>query len=229
VIVYSFKSSPYSSHFLVPACLPPDGRGRRVLDLGCSDGFLSELLARRGYEVVGVERAGGHSSSFPANVQLIEADLDRGLPPAPGRFDYVLCADILEHLRSPETLLRQIRGVLAPGGRIVASLPNSGNLYFRLVVLSGRFPRRDRGLFDRTHVCFFTFDGWVGAFAAAGFRFESVRPSAIPFSVVLPHFAESFAVGVLERLSYVMARLWKRLFAYQFVIIACPAQEQNEH
>ena len=140
----------------------------------------------------------------------------------------MLCADILEHLREPESLLRQIRGVLAPGGRIVASLPNSGNLYFRLVVLSGRFPLHDRGLFDRTHVQFFTLDGWIEAFSSAGFRFESVLPSAMPFGLVLPGLADSFAVRALEWLSYKVARIWMRLFAYQFVVVAAPV-EQNEH
>ncbi len=43
-------------------------------------------------------------------------------------------------------------GALAEGGRLVASLPNSGNLYFHLNILMGRFPAHGRGLFDRTHL-----------------------------------------------------------------------------
>jgi hypothetical protein len=118
--------------------------------------------------------------------------------------------------------------VLAPGGRIVASLPNSGNLYFRLVVLLGYFPHEERGLFDRTHVQFFTLDGWNELFAAAGFRLASRRPTAVPVSVIFPRFGESPAVRAAEWISYLLARVWTRLFAYQFVVVADIAQERYE-
>jgi SAM-dependent methyltransferase len=228
VVLYTFKPSRYSSHAILPDTLPAGGSGRRVLDLGCSDGFLGALLARRGYQVVGVERSGGYSSNFPAEVELIEADLDQGLPDLPGKFDFVLCADILEHLRAPEELLRQVGAVLVPGGLLIASLPNSGNLYFRLTVLSGRFPREDRGLFDRTHLHFFTLDTWEELFASTGFLMERVQPTGIPVGLAFPRRAESLPVRAAERLSYELARLWKRLFAYQFVVTARSAKERNE-
>ena len=205
------------------------GRKPAVLITGIS-GNLGSRLARAltDFEVVGVERPDGHSGRFPAEVELIEADLEQGLPPLPGKFDYILCADVLEHLRAPESLLHQVQQVLAPGGRLVCSLPNSGNLYFRLVVLFGHFPRKDRGLFDRTHVQFFTLDGWTELFASAGFRIERIRPTAVPFGLVFPHLAESRAVRLAEWVSYGIACFWKRLLAYQFVVTASPMQERNE-
>ena len=85
------------------------------------------------------------------------------LPPA--SFDYFFCADILEHLRDPARLLHQLRTALYPGGLLIASLPNSGNVYFRLNILAGRFPQDDKGLFDRTHVRFYMWSGWKDAVA----------------------------------------------------------------
>ena len=76
--------------------------------------------------------------------------------------------------------------MLEPGGRLIASLPNSGNLYFRLVVLTGRFPKHDRGLFDRTHLHFMVWDEWINLFSSAGLEIESVQSSALPFSLVFP-------------------------------------------
>src|SRR6267378_2491691 len=105
---YTYKSSRYSSHSLLVDALPPEGRGKRVLDIGCAAGYLAEILAGRGYEVDGIERHGGHGDSFPENVTLLEADLDRGLPPLPGKFAYVICGDIIEHLRDPAAMLSQI-------------------------------------------------------------------------------------------------------------------------
>ena len=215
-IPYEFKASAYSSHTLTLACFPSDGRGARVLDVGCGNGYLSALLAERGFDVTGVERAGGYDERFPKSVKLVEADLERGLPELDGEFDYILCADILEHLRRPEDLLAQSRGRLTRGGAMVASLPNSGNLYFRLNVLAGRFPQEDKGLFDRTHVRFYMWAGWRKLFGDAGFEFERTLVTGIPVGLVM---GESLPVRVAERLCYDLARLWKTLFAYQFVVV----------
>lgn len=218
--MYALKPSPYSSHSLLVAALPEAGQGRRVLDLGCADGYLAAALAARGYRVTGVERPGGVAADFPREVELIEADLDQGLPPVDGAFDYVLCADILEHLKDPRRLLAGARGALASGGRLVASLPNSGNIYFRLNVLAGRFPQQDRGLFDRTHLHFLAWANWVELFAASGFAIEQCRSSGIPVGLALPRFADTVAVRAGERLSYELAHFWRTMFAYQFVVTA---------
>ncbi len=224
---YSLKQSPYSSHTLLVDSLPRPGGGRSVLDLGCADGYLAAILAGCGYRVTGVERPGGTGESFPNEVTLIEADLDQGLPALDGRFDYVVCADILEHLKDPRRLLEEIRGVLGTNGRLIASLPNSGNLYFRLNVLAGRFPQHDRGLFDRTHLHFHMWSNWVELFAAAGYAIESRRSSGIPVSLALPRFAETLPVRAAERVSYELARIWKTMFAYQFVVTARPEARRS--
>ncbi len=222
---YQLKASPYSSHSLLLAALPEQGRGRRVLDVGCAGGYLAGILASRGYAVTGIEAPGRAGDPFPPNVQLVEADLDTGIAPLAGKVDYIICADVLEHLRDPLVRLRELRAVLAGGGALLASLPNSGHAYFRWNVLLGRFPKEDRGLFDRSHLHFFTWSGWVDLLHTAGFRIESVRCSGVPAGLALPRWEGTAAVRALERLSYVSAQLWKALFAYQFIVLARPEQE----
>jgi hypothetical protein len=117
-------------------------------------------------------------------------------------------------------LLRECRERLAPGGALIASLPNSGHAYFRWHVLMGRFPQHDRGLFDRTHVQFYTWHGWVRLLARAGFLIEALHCSGVPVGLALPKWQGSFWVRALERLSYESARVWKSLFAYQFIVRA---------
>ncbi|MFN7925632.1 MAG: class I SAM-dependent methyltransferase [Bryobacteraceae bacterium] len=216
---YAFKASPYSSHSQILDRFPAPGNGRRVLDVGCGNGYLGAILAERGYDVTGVERPGGLTDRFPENVRLIEADLEGGLP-VEGRFHTVLCADILEHLRDPLALLRQVRDLLEPGGELVASLPNSGNLYFRLTVMAGRFPQHDKGLFDRTHVRFYTWDGWRELFEQAGLPIEQVWPTGIPVGLAAPQWEGSVVMRAAEACAYGAARLRKQLFAYQFVVTA---------
>ncbi|MEX2263020.1 MAG: class I SAM-dependent methyltransferase [Bryobacteraceae bacterium] len=216
---YQFKSGAYSSHTLLLRSLPEKGEGRPVLDIGCADGYLGAILARRGYQVIGIEapgRAGARNG-----MRIVEADLESGLPPLPlERFAYVICADVLEHLRSPASLLRQIRERLEPGGRLVASLPNSGHAYFRWTVLRGEFPALDRGLFDRTHLHFYTWRGWNDLLTSAGFAIERAVPTGVPVGLAVPRWESTALVRALERLSFESARAWKTMFAYQFVVVA---------
>ena len=218
---YAFNHSPYSSHLLMLGHFPPADEPRRVLDVGCGNSYLGAILAARGYTVVGIERPGGWTE-IPPGVRLIEADLDCGLPAIDGVFDAIVCGDVLEHVRHPDLILRQLGLLLAPGGVIVASLPNSGNLYFRLVVLSGRFPKQDKGLFDRTHIHFYTFDGWRNLFTQTGLVWRSVEPSAIPLSLRFESLSHSRVMRWADTLCYLLARLWTRLFAYQFIVVAAP-------
>lgn len=219
--VYTFKTSPYSSHSLVLAAFPREGHGRTVLDVGCGNGYLGASLAERGFAVTGIERPDGYSKPFPASVRLVEADLEHGLPDLGGGFDYVLCADILEHLRDPGRMLRRLHQVVKPGGTLIASLPNSGNVYFRLNILAGRFPQEDKGLFDRTHVRFYMWRGWVDLLNSAGWTVSSVESSAIPVGLVMPpQWEHSRPVRLAERVCYGLAKVRKTLFAYQFVVTA---------
>lgn len=217
---YTLKPEPYSSHTLLLKNLPPQGQGQRVLDVGCGPGYLAAILAARGFRVVALDRSLPAEGESLNGVQWVEADLDQGGLPLSGSFPFILCADVLEHLRDPLPLLLGLRNLLHPDGCLVASLPNSGNIYFRCNILWGRFPAHDHGLFDRTHLHFYAWDGWVDILARAGFRVEKVSVTAIPFGLAFPRLSGTWIVHLLEFLSYGLARLWKRLFAYQFVVVA---------
>jgi SAM-dependent methyltransferase len=180
-------------------------------------GYLSEILADRGFAVTSIDWPDTPHSS---TVEFAGADLDDGLPPLTGLFDYVICADVLEHLRAPVELLEECRALLAPSGVLLGSLPNSGHAWFRWNVLRGRFPQDERGLFDSTHLHFYMWDGWVELFSRAGLRIDAVRPSGVPVGLAMPRLGGTMPLRVLERMSFETARVWKNLFAYQFIVRA---------
>lgn len=136
-------------------------RGSKVLDLGAGPGVLGRHLNDAlGCRVDGVEMSPRAAElARPYYDRLVVADLDAatledlGLE---GGYDFVICADVLEHLREPARLLAQLPSVLAPGGRMLASVPNLAYAGLLGELLGDRFEYRDEGLLDRTHLRFFT-------------------------------------------------------------------------
>ncbi len=72
------------------------------------------------------------------------------------QFDLVTYGDVLEHLLEPQDVLRETRNLLAPGGRVLISLPNIAFWTMRVKLLMGRFEYESMGLLDYTHLRFFT-------------------------------------------------------------------------
>jgi hypothetical protein len=78
-------------------------------------------------------------------------------------------------------MLARLRGLLAPGGRIVASIPNVRNFQFvAALLLEGNFRYVERGLLDVTHLRFFTFDEIVAMLDDAGFALDSFLHTISP-------------------------------------------------
>lgn len=192
--------------------------GARVLDVGCASGYLAALLSSRGCSVVGLEpdpasaaKAGAHCEQVV--VGSIESSEDRAA--ISGRFDYVIFGDVLEHLVDPWAALRFARGLLAPDGAAVISVPNVAAWPVRLGLLAGRFEYADFGLLDRTHLRFFTRATAHELARSTGFRIERERfvhlerrPGPLRRALPLP-------ASLVDR---ALARVWPGLFAQQFVL-----------
>lgn len=119
------------------------GPGKRVLDLGCRDGALTESYAS-GNDVVGVDAdKEALAEAARRGIETHWADLDQPLQFGEESFDVVVAGELLEHLRDPHRLVAEIRRVLRPGGTFVASVPNAYRLKGRLRFLAGRAPESD--------------------------------------------------------------------------------------
>jgi len=65
-------------------------------------------------------------------------------------------ADVLEHLRRADIVLRRLKDLLEPGGSLILSVPNIAHWTTRVGLLMGRFEPEDKGILDSNHVRFFT-------------------------------------------------------------------------
>ena len=160
------------------------GTGKSVLDVGCGPGNLAAVLQRRGSEVFGVD---GDANALRAAsrhcVGTAQADLDTTpLADVVGerRFDAIVFADILEHLRDPAQVLQSARALLLPGGFVVASIPNVAHGAVRLAFVRGRFEYQGLGILDHTHVRFFTHDSVQRLFEESGFVITGTERTTAP-------------------------------------------------
>lgn len=186
-------SAPNNTHNLT---LEAVGRGKRVLDVGCATGYFAQFLAaERGCDVQGLEpdpvAAGVARQRLGDRVTVGGSELL--LDYAPGSFDVVVFADVLEHLVDPGQALRDARRLLAPGGRVVASIPNCAHGDLRLLLLAGHFSYRATGLLDSTHIRFMTRHTIPQVFTRSGYRVTTMLAKTIPlggseFGVNLDYF-----------------------------------------
>jgi SAM-dependent methyltransferase len=165
----------------VQELVPPNSR--RVLDLGCSSGAFGAALkaANPGMTVVGVEIDPGYAADAAARLdRVVTADVEElarsGELEELGRFDCLVAADVLEHLVDPWTTLRAYGELVDPGGALIVSLPNVKfwQTFWELLV-HDRWPRHPEGIFDATHLRWFTYgDAWW-LVTEAGFEVTQVR------------------------------------------------------
>lgn len=165
--------------------LVPEG-ARSVLDVGCASGALGAALKARGVvRVAGIELDAGLAADARERLDhVVEGDVAEVLaePGELGSFDCVIAADVLEHLADPWTALRAAASTLEPGGAVVVSLPNVRNFEtFWSVGVRGRWPRHEHGVFDRTHLNWFTLADARDLLEQAGLEVRHTEPR-FPFT-----------------------------------------------
>ncbi|SDD81581.1 Methyltransferase domain-containing protein [Sanguibacter gelidistatuariae] len=196
------------------------GAGKKVLDVGCSTGYVARALVDNGCTVSGIEynEAAGEVAR-PSLERLVIADLNEVKLEdafAGERFDSIVFADVLEHLASPADVLRSSGSLLAAEGSIVISIPHVGHGSLRLALLQGRWRYRDTGLLDRTHIHFYTLDGLHELLSEAGLVATDIRAVVLdPLGVEVEVATEDLPDGVVD-----WVRAQPDAYTYQYVVSA---------
>ncbi|WP_103354836.1 class I SAM-dependent methyltransferase [Amycolatopsis sp. CA-128772] len=175
--------------------LAGDVAGRRILDVGCGSGPLSAALRDQGAVVTGIDQSAGMLAQarrlVGEDVDLRVADLAEPLPFGDAEFDDVMASLVLHYLRDWAPTLAELRRVLKPGGRLIASVnhPMMVNVthrhegprpdYFEPYTWTDEFELHGR----KARMTFWNkpLHAMTDAFTAAGFRIAAIsEPHPVP-------------------------------------------------
>jgi 2-polyprenyl-3-methyl-5-hydroxy-6-metoxy-1,4-benzoquinol methylase len=220
--IYRDKIDRFSSHSLIVKALGEFNlSNKKILDIGCHTGvLLSRLRQARddSSSYFGADLYDNLEKEFDyidfLKCDLNEKELDKVFNN--NAFDVVILADILEHLINPWEALFNIKKILKPGANIAVSLPNSGHWFFRLKVLFGQINYESNGLFDITHLRFFTRKTAKELIFNQGYEIKKFNYSSLPWENL---FSSSFLTKSLSFIERALILLRPHFFAYQFIFI----------
>jgi 2-polyprenyl-3-methyl-5-hydroxy-6-metoxy-1,4-benzoquinol methylase len=177
-----------------------DENARVILDVGCGKGRLGANLKRAvsGRKVFGIE----HNEQIAAEAErvlngVLLGDLQTMNISFPAAiFDCIILADILEHLIDPDAALRRLKPYLKPQGKVICSIPNMRHYTVILRLLKHGWEYDDWGLFDRTHLRFFSLRTMKKMLEDQGFQIELVEPRIVASRKL--RFLNALCLGKLE-------------------------------
>lgn len=173
------------------------GENKTVLDVGCHDGFIGEMLLKKKNKVFGVDivkKSLEIARQRGLIVKLIDVERER-LPFPEDYFDVVILGDILEHVFDTDRLLKQCKRVLKGGGKLFVTTPNVASFGRRLMLLLGINPFLEyslnlpaAGAPPVGHIRYYTVETLRNQLEYNGFQVSKIRGSALNLFFFRTHF-----------------------------------------
>jgi 2-polyprenyl-3-methyl-5-hydroxy-6-metoxy-1,4-benzoquinol methylase len=224
-VQYKNKIDKFSSHSLiVEKVIKLTPANKNILDIGC---FSGELLNRVrisqkvsnnyfGADLVNYLRKDFDFIKF-ISLDFNENNLSKLFENK--KFDFIILGDILEHLVNPWTALNNIQQIIDNSSKILISVPNSGHWYFRFKIFFGKIEYTTNGLFDKTHLRFFTKKSSKELISDSKLEIVELSYSSLPWENLFKSGLGSKILSIFERF---LIMLRPQLFAYQFIFLVKP-------
>ncbi|MCK5126375.1 MAG: class I SAM-dependent methyltransferase [candidate division Zixibacteria bacterium] len=171
---------------IIQTLFEPD-KNKKIIDVGCGRGTVMRQLFQSGFNVNGCDISSDtirelSQSGFDAFLCDLETD------PIPGKYDVLMCLEVLQQIFDPEAVIAKMRKALNPGGYLIISVPNEFHILSRLKLLLGK---SHLGHFEESHIRLFSPGRARELFDKCGLTIDKT----ISVSVVPPKLKALQAVG----------------------------------
>lgn len=196
----------YSQHVrneLIELIVEPADTSLCILEVGCACGgtLLGIKNKYKQSKLYGIE-LNKHSAEIASLIaEMHEADIEKdSLPYQEEYFDYVIFADVLEHMSDPWAALQNIRKHLKPEGKILMSLPNIMHFSVISKLIMGTWEYEDSGILDKTHLRFFTLNEIYKMAITTGYEINYINGTTLNSTQEAEKIINQFAsMGGQER------------------------------
>ncbi|MCK4753136.1 MAG: glycosyltransferase [Planctomycetes bacterium] len=191
-----------------------------ALDIGCGPGFMAKKLASKGVKTTSIDLR-IQEETKKNSWKYIEVDVDKyNFDDDFGKIDYVLALDIIEHLKSPERLLRVLRERFSHDApNVIITTANIAFFPLRIGLLFDSFNYGKRGILDMDHTRLFTFSTLTRTLEINGYEIIEKKGVPAPFPLAV---GEGWLASFLLWINRALIFCSKRLFSYQIAIVAKP-------
>jgi 2-polyprenyl-3-methyl-5-hydroxy-6-metoxy-1,4-benzoquinol methylase len=190
-----------------------------ILDIGCGRGDNASILQSNGHIVDGItlsELEQKEAIQYCRNVYIF--NLENGLPEVikNNKYDYIICSHVLEHIAYPNSLLKDINQVLTIEGRLIVALPNVMHYKSRLKLMFGNFNYEETGIWDYTHLRWYTFKTGAELFINNKMIVDKAYVTGeIPWLTVLGVIPENFRRKIFS----ILLKISKGFFSNQLIYV----------
>ncbi len=208
-----------------------------ILEIGCATGYIGKFLKeKRNCKMYGIEidkEAAKLAQPYYKKIIVGDVEDENTLStlnyelPIMNYFDYILCMNVLEHLKDPKNVLKNIRKYLKSDGYLIICVPNVAHWAVRLRLLFGDFGD-DRKIFgehgiavlDETHLRFFTLKKIKQLIIESGY--DILRLTIDPDKGIPKIHGLVLRIPNGWKILKAFYSIWPTLFAGQFVILTKP-------
>lgn len=200
------------------------GQEKKVLEIGSSTGYMTRVFLENGCIVDVVESDKKAAAKLSKNVRKI-LDLsieDNGVYNKLSSYDFIIMADVLEHLVRPEQVLKGLARIASFGTKLLVSLPNIASWTMRKqLFFKGDFEYQESGLLDKTHLHFYTVNTLPEMLSENGWKVDRMigTITRLPFEGLINKVP---VLGwIFKKLLYrKLVDRYKNLAYYHFLVVA---------
>jgi len=120
--------------------------GQRIVDIGCGGGILSESMAAKGADVLGIDMgetplsvAKLHKLESGVDVEYRQCTAEALAAEMPNRFDVVTCMEMLEHVPDPASIIKACATLVKPGGKVFFSTINRNMKAYLFAIVGAEY------------------------------------------------------------------------------------------